>query len=57
MPMVHRIACLRDDVVFFVYLYQMWLYPTDKVRTSLFPGSRYRLISKIILIFEGVHVP
>jgi hypothetical protein len=23
MPMVHRIACLRDDVVFFIYLYQM----------------------------------
>jgi len=24
MPMSHRIACLRDDVVFFAYLYQRW---------------------------------
>jgi hypothetical protein len=24
MPLGHRIACLRDDVVFFVYLYQVY---------------------------------
>jgi len=24
MPMMHRIACLRDDVVFAVFLYQKW---------------------------------
>jgi len=23
MPLLHRLACLRDDVVFFVYLYQV----------------------------------
>lgn len=34
MPMAHRIACLRDDLVFFVYLYQMWLYPIDKTRPN-----------------------
>jgi hypothetical protein len=27
MPLSHRIACLRDDVVFFVYLYQRYLSP------------------------------
>src|SRR4051794_35170659 len=27
MPTLHRLACLRDDVVFFVYLYQKWKYP------------------------------
>ena len=30
MPTLHRIACLRDDVVFFVLLYQRWIYPHKK---------------------------
>ena len=34
MPMHHRVACLRDDVVFFIFLYQRWLYPTDKTRPN-----------------------
>lgn len=34
MPMAHRVACLRDDVVFFVYLYQRYLYPVDKKRAN-----------------------
>ncbi|XP_053947801.1 lipid scramblase CLPTM1L [Anastrepha ludens] len=32
MPTAHRVACLRDDVVFLIYLYQRWLYPVDKSR-------------------------
>ena len=40
MPMVHRLACLRDDVVFFIYLYQRWLYPVDKKRANEF-GRAY----------------
>ncbi|XP_013108233.1 lipid scramblase CLPTM1L [Stomoxys calcitrans] len=32
MPVAHRVACLRDDVVFLIYLYQRWLYPVDKNR-------------------------
>eukprot|EP00051_Salpingoeca_urceolata_P035559 m.30319 g.30319 ORF g.30319 m.30319 type:complete len:570 (-) comp9407_c0_seq2:7-1716(-) len=36
MPTAHRLACLRDDVVFFVYLYQRWLYPVDKTRVNEF---------------------
>ena len=32
MPAMHRMACFRDDVVFFIYLYQRWLYPVDKTR-------------------------
>ncbi|VEL09110.1 unnamed protein product [Protopolystoma xenopodis] len=24
MPTTHRIACLRDDVIFFIYIYQRW---------------------------------
>lgn len=36
MPTLHRIACLRDDVVFFVYLYQRWIYPVDHTRRNEF---------------------
>ena len=34
MPTAHRVACLRDDAVFLVYLYQRWCYPTDKKRAN-----------------------
>ncbi|KAI8900570.1 cleft lip and palate transmembrane protein 1-domain-containing protein [Globomyces pollinis-pini] len=36
MPWLHRLACLRDDIVFFVYLYQRWIYPEDKRRRNEF---------------------
>jgi hypothetical protein len=32
MPTMARISCFRDDIVFFVYLYQRWLYPVDQSR-------------------------
>ena len=32
MPTMARISCFRDDIVFFVYLYQRWLYPVDDSR-------------------------
>jgi Cleft lip and palate transmembrane protein 1 (CLPTM1) len=32
MPTMARISCFRDDVVFFIYLYQRWLYPVDSTR-------------------------
>lgn len=32
MPTMARISCFRDDVVFFIYLYQRWLYPVDASR-------------------------
>ena len=34
MPMMHRMACFRDDVVFLIYLYQRWIYPVDYARTE-----------------------
>ncbi|KAH8319214.1 hypothetical protein KR074_002403 [Drosophila pseudoananassae] len=34
MPTAHRVACLRDDIVFLIYLYQRWLYPVDKSRVD-----------------------
>ena len=36
MPTSHRLACFRDDIVFFCYLYQRWLYPVDKSRVNEF---------------------
>jgi hypothetical protein len=39
MPTTHRIATLRDDLVFFVYLYQRWIYPVDKRRPNEFGYS------------------
>ncbi|KAJ3301792.1 hypothetical protein HDU76_005646 [Blyttiomyces sp. JEL0837] len=36
MPWLHRIACLRDDVIFLIYLYQRWIYPEDKRRRNEF---------------------
>ena len=36
MPWLHRLACLRDDVVFLVYLYQRWIYREDKRRRNEF---------------------
>ena len=34
MPTAHRVACLRDDAVFLVFLYQRWCYPVDKKRAN-----------------------
>jgi hypothetical protein len=39
MPTLHRIACFRDDLLFVVYLYQRWIYPTDLSRTNEFGQS------------------
>lgn len=32
MPMMHRLSCFRDDVVFIVYLYQRHIYSVDQSR-------------------------
>lgn len=36
MPLLHRLATLRDDVIFFVYLYQAWAYKVDYTRVNEF---------------------
>jgi len=35
MPIMHRLSCFRDDIVFFVYVYQRWKYSVDKTRPSM----------------------
>lgn len=34
MPWLHRLATLRDDIIFFVYLYQTWIYRVDYSRVN-----------------------
>ncbi|CAI6329538.1 unnamed protein product [Periconia digitata] len=36
MPTLHRLATLRDDVIFFVYIYQTWVYKVDHTRINEF---------------------
>lgn len=36
MPLLHRLATLRDDVVFLVYLYQRQIYAIDNLRANEF---------------------
>jgi hypothetical protein len=36
MPVMHRIACFRDDLIFFIYLYQKWAYRVDHSRMNEF---------------------
>ena len=36
MPLLHRVAVFRDDVVFLIYLYQRWVYRVDKTRVNEF---------------------
>jgi hypothetical protein len=36
MPIMHRLACLRDDIIFFIFLYQRFKYRTDYTRVNEF---------------------
>ncbi|EED96134.1 predicted protein [Thalassiosira pseudonana CCMP1335] len=36
MPIMHRLACLRDDVIFFIFCYQRWKYKVDYTRVNEF---------------------
>jgi hypothetical protein len=40
MPLKHKIMTLRDDLVFFGFVYQWYVYPADKTRTNEF-GFQY----------------
>jgi hypothetical protein len=49
MPTLHRLATLRDDIIFFVYLYQSWKYKVDYTRVNEFGqgGDEEQLEEKI----------
>lgn len=36
MPILHRLATFRDDIIFFIYLYQRWVYRVDYTRVNEF---------------------
>ncbi|KAK4110746.1 cleft lip and palate transmembrane 1 [Canariomyces notabilis] len=36
MPILHRLATFRDDIIFFIYLYQRWAYKVDYSRVNEF---------------------
>ena len=39
MPIMHRLSVFRDDIIFFIFLYQRWLYRVDKSRVNEFGQS------------------
>ncbi|XP_014250283.1 cleft lip and palate transmembrane protein 1 homolog [Cimex lectularius] len=39
MPTMYRLGCFRDDIVFFIFLYQRWIYKTDLTRINEFGFS------------------
>lgn len=39
MPWMYRIGCFRDDIIFFIYLYQRWIYRVDPKRVNEFGVS------------------
>ncbi|KAH3847763.1 putative lipid scramblase CLPTM1 [Dreissena polymorpha] len=43
MPTLYRIGCLRDDVIFFIFLYQKYIYRVDPSRVNEFGVSKEML--------------
>uniref|UniRef100_A0A1W7RAS7 Cleft lip and palate transmembrane protein 1 n=1 Tax=Hadrurus spadix TaxID=141984 RepID=A0A1W7RAS7_9SCOR len=39
MPTMYRLGCFRDDIVFFIFLYQRWIYRVDPKRVNEFGTS------------------
>jgi len=48
MPVMHRVSCFRDDVVFLIYLYQRRIYSVDMSRGGRGRG-RGAVNSRVIL--------
>lgn len=46
MPTMYRIGCFRDDIVFFIFLYQRWIYKVDSKRVNEFGFSAEMLDKK-----------
>jgi len=55
MPTMHRLACFRDDFIFFIYLYQKWTYKVDYTRTNEFGqgGEDTQEQEEVATITEG----
>lgn len=55
MPLLHRLATLRDDVIFFVYLYQAWAYRVDHSRVNEFGqvGGEEESDGRVVDVTDG----
>ena len=51
MPTMYRLGCFRDDIVFFIFLYQKYVY-----RVSVSKQSRVDLISDFNLFYRWIIV-
>jgi hypothetical protein len=49
MPTMYRIGCFRDDIIFFIYLYQRYIYPVDRTRVNEY-GTTGELDSTVVPI-------
>merc|ERR1719290_848466 len=54
MPTMYRIGCFRDDVIFFIYLYQRYIYRVDPTRVNEFGVSAEMLEKREV---EGTQDP
>jgi len=54
MPTMYRIGCFRDDVVFFIFLYQRYIYKMDPTRVNEFGVSAEMLEKREV---EGTQDP
>nr|CAG4646119.1 EOG090X032C [Macrothrix elegans] len=43
MPTLYRLGCFRDDIIFFIFLYQRWIYRVDPSRVNEFGVSQEML--------------
>ncbi|OQV13471.1 Cleft lip and palate transmembrane protein 1-like protein [Hypsibius exemplaris] len=55
MPTMYRIGCLRDDVIFFIFLYQRWVYRVDPSRRNEYGISKDMLDHKAgqVVVVDG----
>lgn len=53
MPTMYRIGCFRDDIVFFIFLYQRYIYKEDPTRVNEFGFSAEMLNEKDQAVQQG----
>lgn len=53
MPTMYRLGCFRDDIVFFIFLYQRWIYKVDAKRVNEFGFSAEMLEGEGKALQEG----
>ncbi|XP_070493644.1 putative lipid scramblase CLPTM1 [Chironomus tepperi] len=59
MPTLYRLGVFRDDIVFFIFLYQRWIYKVDKKRVNEFgvTGEMLDGVDKDKMIAAPENVP